>query len=315
MNISLQYFITVVQEQSLARAAEKLYISPQNLSNHIRRLEKQYGVLFTRAPRFHLTMVGEALVRTAQQIGILEQGLAVQLDEIKHDKQGHLRIGVHSTRSRILMPNILQRFWSDYPDVTIDFFYQDMFSNERMLLNGDIDFFFGVDPRSSPDFMRIHLRNEPSYLITSKSTLRSCGISPVKDTIALRDLTKLDYVLPPPISRFRNKIDRFCDTEGISLHILTQISDFELQLLLAARSMCSCFCPQMFLRRMEEINRLSSSENQLYAFRVEHLDATTELSLVYHRLAYRSRIMDAFINAFVKEFPEEQPQQNAASKV
>lgn len=302
MNVSLLYFMTVVQEQSLARAAEKLYISPQNLSNHIRRLEKQYGVLFTRAPRFQLTMAGEALMRTTQQISILEQGLSVQLDEIRQDKQGHLRIGVHSTRSRLLMPNILQRFWSDYPGVTIDFFYQDMFTNERMLLNGDIDIFFGVDPRSSPDFARIHLRNKPSYLVTAESTLHSRGVTPVNGTISLEQLPKFDYVLPPQISRFRNKIDRFCDAEALSLPILTQISDFELQLLLAARGMCTCFCPQMFLRRMNEINQLSPPENQLHAFRVERLDATTELSLVYHRLAYRSRIMDAFIDAFVQEF-------------
>lgn len=304
MNTSMQYFMTVVQEQSIVRAAEKLYISPQNLSNHIRRLEQQYGTLFTRAPRFRLTMAGEALARTIQQISILEQGLEVQLDEIRQDKQGHLRVGVHATRARILMPNILQRFWSAYPGVTIDFFYQDMFSNERMLLNGEIDFFFGVDPRSSPDFARIHLCNEPSYLVTSVRMLRERGVVPVNGLIALKDLTRFDYVLPPTISRFRSKIDRFCDAEGITLPILTQMSDFELQLLLSARSMCTCFCPQMFLRRMEEINHLSTDDNHLCAFRVEHLDEMTELSLVYHRLAYRSRIMDAFIAAFIAEFSQ-----------
>lgn len=304
MNTSMQYFMTVVQEQSIVRAAEKLYISPQNLSNHIRRLEQKYGTLFTRAPRFRLTMAGEALARTLQQISILEQGLEVQLNEICQDKQGHLRVGVHATRARILMPSVLQRFWSAYPGVTIDFFYQDMFSNERMLLNGEVDFFFGVDSRSSPDFKRIHLCNEPSYLITSVRVLRERGVVPVNGLIALKDLTKFDYVLPPTISRFRNKIDRFCDAEGLSLSILTQMSDFELQLLLSARSMCACFCPQMFLRRMEEINHLSTSDNQLRAFRVEHLNETTELSLVYHRLAYRSRIMDAFIAAFIAEFSQ-----------
>lgn len=64
MNTAEEYFMAVVREKSIARAAEKLYLSQQNLSNSIKRLEQRYGVLFWRKPHFCLTAEGEALYRT-----------------------------------------------------------------------------------------------------------------------------------------------------------------------------------------------------------------------------------------------------------
>ena len=58
MNISLEYFLAVAEEESISRAAERVMVSQQDMSNHIRRLEKQYGLLFERRPRFALTPAG-----------------------------------------------------------------------------------------------------------------------------------------------------------------------------------------------------------------------------------------------------------------
>ena len=56
---SLRYFLEVVAEGSVTKAAQKLYISQQSLSEHIARLESEYGVkLFERTPRLHLTYAG-----------------------------------------------------------------------------------------------------------------------------------------------------------------------------------------------------------------------------------------------------------------
>ena len=39
MNISLEYFLIVAQEQGISRGAERAMVSQQDMSNHIRRLE------------------------------------------------------------------------------------------------------------------------------------------------------------------------------------------------------------------------------------------------------------------------------------
>ena len=69
MNISLEYFLAVAEEESISRAAERVMVSQQDMSNHIRRLEKQYGLLFERRPRFALTPAGEAVLATTGRCG------------------------------------------------------------------------------------------------------------------------------------------------------------------------------------------------------------------------------------------------------
>ena len=47
----LRYFLMVAEELNITRAAERLYISQQSLSNHISNLERELDTkLFTRSP-------------------------------------------------------------------------------------------------------------------------------------------------------------------------------------------------------------------------------------------------------------------------
>lgn len=58
----LRYFITVAQEQSFTRAAEKLFTAQPSLSQQIKDLEQEVGVnLFERSSRkIQLTDEGKA---------------------------------------------------------------------------------------------------------------------------------------------------------------------------------------------------------------------------------------------------------------
>lgn len=54
--LSLYYFVELAKELHVTNTAQKLYISQQNLSQHIQRLEQYYGVpLFHRKPKLALT--------------------------------------------------------------------------------------------------------------------------------------------------------------------------------------------------------------------------------------------------------------------
>ena len=67
--LHLKYFLMVAKELNITRAAERLYISQQSLSNHISNLEKELETkLFVRSPKLSLTYAGEQLVDTATQI-------------------------------------------------------------------------------------------------------------------------------------------------------------------------------------------------------------------------------------------------------
>lgn len=296
-----EYFLVVVQEKSISKAAEKLFMSQQNLSNHIARLEKKYGKLFLRRPKFSLTPIGSALYHTLQQIRILEQGLQNQLQEWEKAPYGVIRFGIHSARARVLFPGILARYRKQYPQVTIQLFLQDTITNETMLQNGELDIFLGIDAHQSPNFHHIPLFHEPICLIANAEVLQAADVVTKNGEIELGDLSRLSFLLSPPISNFRQKIDRFLATYSISLNERMTIGDFEIQLLLAGQSEGACFCASSFFPKLRQINQSLPPEKQLRILPVHGMDLTSDISLVCHRLAFPSRILKGFVQAIKGE--------------
>lgn len=302
MTPSLQYFMVVAMTGSITKAAEQLYLSQQNLSNHIRKLEKDYGVLFDRNPHFKLTATGEALFDTLRNIKVLENGLDTKLTEIRKGNIGKLKIGLHAARARIYLPNILNDFWSRHPDVQIDFSYQNMIKNEKDILDGTLDMALGVDPHAYPEFDMIYLNDEYIYFVASKNTLDAAGISIRREAVTAEELTRFSFIQSPINSRFYEKIKHFCDSSEIKLLTSAFISDFDLQLILATQNKQACFTPDMALKTIYNMNYSLLPENKLYSFRIEGFNTTTKLRLILHKSKYRSIIISTMIDCFIKEF-------------
>ena len=298
MTTPLQYFMLIAKEKSIVRAAEQLYITPQNLSNHMRRLEKEYGVLFDRYPHFRLTPAGEALLETLKQISILEQGLDERLKEMREEMIGNLHFGIHPIRAYTMLPLVLPAFYHDFPNVHVTVHHQNMARNVEMLLSGELDAFFGVDTPALPEF-RIHpLSTEKTYFVASAELLEQNGIAPDTDTLASDVLPHFPYLLSPADSIFRPKINTFCEERGILLRERLTISDFSLQLVSASQGLGACFTPGTMLLRVEELNRDLPPEKKLRALKVEGLHGITRLSFVTHRMAYRSQPVTGLLKAF-----------------
>ena len=248
MNISLQYFLTVVEMQSISKAAERLFVSQQNLSNHIKRLESRYGILFTRKPKFMLTPSGEALLETLNQIRILENGLQTKLQDIQDNSVGSVRIGLHTARARILLPSTIAEFQRRYPRVRLEIVHADTADYENMLENGDIDLFLGIDTRFHRDFSYIHLKEEAVFLLATQTLLEKCGCRQTRPShVTTRELCSLPLIFSPQSSNLQTKIQGFLQKNQIAPPPQIVAGDFTLQMQLACEHLGACFCPQMFL--------------------------------------------------------------------
>ena len=304
MTTSMQYFMLIAREQSIVRAAELLYITPQNLSNHIRRLEKEYGVLFERYPHFRLTPAGEALLSTAQQIQALEEGLKVQLQELENEMVGILNFGIHPLRAHIVLPGVMERYTAAFPNVHVTFHNYNMATNIRALQNGELDAFFGVDTPQLPEFCIEPLKTEPIWFVAARGLLEEQGISEEEETIEPEKLAQFRFYLSPKDSHIRPKLDLFLKQEGIAVQEAITISNFSLQMTFASQGKGACFTPGTVLSVMDGMNRTLPEERQLRALKVEGLNAMTNLAFVYHRLAYRSAPLTGFLRAFQETLKE-----------
>jgi len=110
MNItSLYYFLELAKNPHMTNTAEKLHISQQTLSNHIRRLEEYYGtLLFHRKPSLSLTYAGEVLYKFAQEVIQKEQNIKGVISDIELNEKGLIRIGASIARGMKCLPKIIQ---------------------------------------------------------------------------------------------------------------------------------------------------------------------------------------------------------------
>ena len=103
--LNLEYFLVAAEELNFTRAAKRLYISQQSLSNHISNLEKEFDVvLFNRTSPLTLTYAGQALQTRARQLLDLKDETYKEISDIKDFSTGQLSIGVSHTRGRFILP-------------------------------------------------------------------------------------------------------------------------------------------------------------------------------------------------------------------
>lgn len=122
MNINhLKYFHAVCMFHSISEAAEHLYISQPSLSNAIKELEKQYGVvLFRRHHRgMTLTPEGETFYRLSEDIlNRAEQTEKIMQDLGKGRKT--LRLGVPPMIGSLVLPRLYGDFLPQNPELAME---------------------------------------------------------------------------------------------------------------------------------------------------------------------------------------------------
>ena len=145
--LHLKYFLMVAEELNITRAAERLYISQQSLSNHISNMERELDVkLFTRSPKLSLTYAGDLLVETATQILDLHSQYLTKVGDINRHYMGTLRVGVSHTCGLALLPDVLPKFRAEFPQVEFSLSEGNSTQLEDELAHGRVDLIICFQP-------------------------------------------------------------------------------------------------------------------------------------------------------------------------
>jgi DNA-binding transcriptional LysR family regulator len=118
----LHYFIAVAEELHFGRAAARLHMAQPPLSQQIRRLEEDLGVLlFERSQKrqVKLTGAGEAFLREARRVLEQAEHAALAAQKAARGEAGHLTVGFVGSVAFHLFPVLLRAFRHRYPDVEL----------------------------------------------------------------------------------------------------------------------------------------------------------------------------------------------------
>ena len=116
----LRSFVAVAENRGFTRAANVLNSTQSTVSAQIQRLENEAGhPLFVRSTRsVQLTSTGETLLGYARTILRLNEDARLRLSGAKYS--GKLRVGVGEDLAESWLPEVLQRFGRQYPNVGVE---------------------------------------------------------------------------------------------------------------------------------------------------------------------------------------------------
>lgn len=294
-----RFFLLVVEEMSISRAADKAFISQQAMSAHIQRLEMQYGVaLFNRRPRLSLTQAGDRLafmLRQVQQLeDIFERETGSQADIVR----GHINIGITYARAAIMLPEVLRRYNEKYPGVDISIQTNFADNLENRLLFGYLDFAISTWEMNSPQLEATVLSEEEVYLVASENLLRS-HFGADADTVCERG-TELAELSGMPLISLSDDENLGCilgrrlkEYKGELNNVLI-IDNPDIRCQLCAQDVGATFLPRLLLPYVTRQNRCQSRENQMKIIPVH------DVGLEYKTYAYRRK--NAFYPEFIHDF-------------
>jgi len=159
----LRYFVVVAEELHFRRAAERLHMSQPPLSQQIRALEEEIGVqLLTRNQRrVELTAAGAAFLGRAREILDAVEDAARQARRVQRGEVGRLAVGFVGSAMYTFVPELLQSFREQFPDVTLRLAERGTTEQLRQLEDGRLDVGFIRAPRTHPDLTIETLLWEP----------------------------------------------------------------------------------------------------------------------------------------------------------
>ena len=116
-----KYVYEVYREKSFSKAAQNLYISQPSLSARIKKIEQQIGFpLFDRSTSpLQLTEVGEAYIKSAEEIFQIEHRMENYINNLSTLKTGNLALGASNLFAAYVLPGLVTRFKQSFPDVNI----------------------------------------------------------------------------------------------------------------------------------------------------------------------------------------------------
>lgn len=118
----LQTFATVVEAQSVTRAAERLHVVQSAASAAIKRLEAELGVLLLKRERAGVrpTEAGSVLLAHAQVVVNTVDRARRDLAGYVAGERGSVRLGVVHTAVPLLVADLLRRLRASQPNLRLD---------------------------------------------------------------------------------------------------------------------------------------------------------------------------------------------------
>jgi DNA-binding transcriptional LysR family regulator len=288
----LRIFLRVIDEGSVTKAAQSLYISQPSVSQVIAELETHYGrKLFDRiGKKMFLTQTGLFLEQYARNICAMFDEMERR---VRHsDESGILRVGASFTVGSSVLPDMLGRLRKAMPQITPDVKVRNTKDIEEMLLRNTLDIAVVEGTIHTEDLKSVAMMRDEVILICGKT-------HPLYQTTSVKKerLNNQVFVLREPGSGTRELFVGLMTANGLNWKQQWESADSDGVVAAAKEGFGIGVISESLVKR-----ELASGE--LHRIRVDGLSFVRTFHIVYHKNKYLSDAMKTLIETAQKYYGE-----------
>lgn len=218
----LNIFLAAAETENFSEAARHLNLTQPAVSMQIRSLEKKLDVpLFHRTGRtLCLTERGKALMPLARDIINRSIQIEEEIESLKGDVVGHLRIGCSTTTGKYILPHLAARFRRCHPKVQITIYNhnRDMVIDE--LCEGSVQLAVVSSEPTCKGAEYRHFFTDHVVLIVPADHLWA-----TRDIIAPEELRNTNFILRDAESGTRQEVESGLRNVGLGIDDLNMVME------------------------------------------------------------------------------------------
>lgn len=289
--LNLEYFIVAAEELNFTRAAKRLHIVQQSLSNHIAKLEAHFGTeLFDRTPPMSLTPAGLCFLRYAKSLRNTMDDMEAEIQDIKDFKKSELTIGITPARGAVYLPMLLPKFSKAFPMIKVNLIENGSKILETMLREAKVDLVLGLLPKDPLGITSETLWKERYVLVVSNDLIETY-IPEKKERlfaqpgrVDLKDFEQVPFLSIRMDLRTGTIFHSCCARAEMMPNVVMESANINIVLSLCMEGMGALVCPNEFLYPyMDERHSLRNK-----AVSVFPVDYSDEVAVSYLSSKYLS---------------------------
>lgn len=285
-----QYILAVHRVGSITEAAKQLYISQPSLSQTIKQAEEQLGTpIFNRdTVPLTLTYAGQMYVKAAREVMSIDTNLLNEIEEIKKESHGRMRLGFSVQRGMQLLPLVIPEFTKKYPYVRIELHEHGSDILEQMLMEGVCDLALITTTPKRKELNYELLENEEIVLMAAKSTDIAKRL-PNGTLIDISEAENESFVLLRHGHSIRAVQEHLFQREGFKPKVLLESDSLELAKRVAASAQAVMMCPYVYIAQSPDVLA------KVHCYPIKNMEYERHLYLCYRKELYFTRFMEDFL--------------------
>ena len=276
--------MTVYQEESITRAAEKLHMTQPATSLAIREMEEYYHTkLFERSGRgIRVTSAGTRLYPSAARLLSLYDEMDAEMKN--WDTSGRLRIGSSISIGSCILPQLINRFSKKYPELELYVKVDSSDVIEQNILENHLD--FALIEGS------VHSEKLKSSVFLDDELVPVCSrFHPLAgaEDIELDSLKKEHFLMREPNSGTRQLADSSFALKNFQIKPAWESTSTAALINAVSIGLGISILPKRMLEKQLRMHQIAS-------FTIRDLDLKRHYSLIYHENKFVSPMMQEFFD-------------------